>query len=190
MKKKNVNEILDKDGNIMTTTSMGPENNPNNITKSTKITDYNIIVGRQQFDQDFLGRFGFHFYEGKDSNEKNLLDILAEVEFEQYKRFLNFFVDNFSKENLKRWKEVANKKFEELSKEESKSDYYNASKVVSALKDYVKSKKEETISEEILNTKSDNDVVKKSPNELKKEEDKEIVSKKKKEEKVLNDSKK
>lgn len=186
--KKVVNEILDNDGNIMGRTSMGPENNRNNVTRSTKMTDYNIIVGRQQFDQDFLGRFGFHFYEGKESDEKNLIDILAEIEFEQYKRFFEFFVDNFSKENLKIWKKIADKKFEELSKEESKSDYYNASEVISALKKYVKSKEEKTLEEEIITKKSNNDVVNKSSDDVNKK-DKDIVSKKEKEDKILKDSK-
>lgn len=188
---KNLNEILDKDGNIMTTTSMGPENNPNNITKSTKMTDYNVIVGRQQFDQDFLGRFGFHFYEEKTTDSKNLMDILAEVEFEQYKRFLDFFTKNFSKENLKIWKNLADKKFEELSKEEKKSDYFNATKVIEALKNYVKSKKEETITEEMLTNKSDHEFVDKFFDSIESKEDKDLILKKVKErvDKILKDSK-
>jgi hypothetical protein len=189
--KKHINEVLDDDGNLMTRTSMGPENNRNNITKSTKTTDYNIMVGRQVFDDDFLGRFGFHFYESKDSDDKKLIDILAELEFEQYKRFLDFFIKNFSKENLKIWKSVADKKFEELTKEESKSDYYNAAKVVSALKEYVKSKEETTLEEEILAKKTNNDVVNKSSNSIEKKDDKELASKKVKDktDKILKDNK-
>jgi hypothetical protein len=186
--KKIINEILDDEGNLMSTTSMGPENNRNNITKSTKTTDYNIAVSRQT--QMDLGRMGFTFFEGKNSDEKKLIDILAEVEFEQYKRFLDYFIENFSKENLKTWKKVASKKFEELSKEESKTDYENASKVISALKEYVKSKEEKTLEEEILSKKSNNDVVTKSSTSIKKEEDKEIITKKEKEDKILKDSKK
>jgi hypothetical protein len=187
--KKIVNEVLDDDGNLITRNSMGPENNRNNITKSTKITDYNIIVGRQELDDNILGRMGFTFREAKDSDEKKLIDILAEVEFEQYKRFLDFFVKNFSKENLKIWKSVADKKFEELTKEESKSDYANASKVISALKDYVKSKDENKLEEEIISKKSNNDVVNKSSNNITKKEDKDILTKKEKEDKILKDSK-
>ena len=134
--KKVVNEILDNDGNIMGKTSMGPENNRNNVTKSTKISDYNRMVNTQR--NIDLGRMGFNFFEGKNSDEKKL--IARTNEFEQYKRFLNYFIDNFSKENLKTWKKIADKKFEELSKEESKTDYENATKVISALKKYVKSK--------------------------------------------------
>jgi hypothetical protein len=185
--KKIVNEVLDDDGNLITRNSMGPENNRNNITKSTKTTDYNTIVKRQS--NIDLGRMGFTFFEAKDSDEKKLIDILAEVEFEQYKRFLDFFVKNFSKENLKIWKSVADKKFEELTKEESKSDYANASKVISALKDYVKSKDENKLEEEIISKKSNNDVVNKSSNNITKKEDKDILTKKEKEDKILKDSK-
>jgi len=185
-----VKEVLDSEGNLMKKTSMGPENSPNNITKSTRMTDYNIAVGRQKFDDDFLGRFGFHFYESE-NNEKNLVDVLAEVEFEQYKRFLDFFVSEFSKENLKIWKNLAKKDFDELTKEEKKSDYYNAEKVIDALKKYIKSKKEETITEEVLTDKSDNDIVDKFIDSIKKSDDKEILFKRAKQkiDKILKDSK-
>jgi hypothetical protein len=192
-KKKNINEVLDDDGNLITSTSMGPENNRNNITKSTKMTDYNIIVGRQQFDDDFLGRFGFHFYEGKKTKETTLIDLLAELEFEQYKRFLEFFTENFSKENLKIWKDVANKDFKDLTDEESKSDYSNALKVVSVLKKYVKDKKnDETITEDILNNKqkNDNDIVDKFFKTIKKDDKDILKTIKKKVDNLLNDSKK
>lgn len=192
-KKKNLNEVLDDDGNLITNTSMGPENNKNNITKSTKMTDYNIVVGRQKFGHDFLGRFGFHFYEGKDSKETKLIDLLAEVEFEQYKAFLEFFTENFSKENLKIWKDVANKDFKDLTDEESKSDYSNALKVISVLKKYVKDKKnDETITEDIINDKpnDDNDIVDKFFKTIKKD-DKDILKNiKKRVDNLLNDSKK
>lgn len=189
--KKDINEVLDTDGNLLSRTSMGPENNKNNVTKSTKTTDYNIAVARQQFDQDFLGRFGFHFYENEHSDENKLIDSLAKLEFEQYKRFLNFFIKNFSKENLKIWKDVASKDFEHLSKEEKKSDYYNATKVVKALKDFVTTKKDTTLTEEILASKSDNDMVDKFFDSIEKKEDKEILLKKIKEkvDKLLKDSK-
>jgi hypothetical protein len=187
--KKAINEILDDDGNIISRTSMGPENNRNNITKSTKTTDYNTVVKRQT-NLD-LGRMGFTYFESKNSDEKRLIDTLAELEFEQYKRFLDFFVKNFSKENLKTWKKIADKKFEELTKEESKSDYDNAAKVISALKDYVKSKDDKKLEEEILSKKLNNDVVNKSSNNIKKKEDKDILTKKKKDntDKILKDNK-
>ena len=185
--KKAINEILDDDGNLISRNSMGPENNRNNITRSTKTTDYNTAIKRQT-NLD-LGRMGFTYFESKNSDEKKLIDILAEVEFEQYKRFLDFFVKNFSKENLKIWKYVADKKFEELTKEESESDYHNAFEVVFALKDYVKSKDDKKLEEEILSKKSNNDVVNKSSNNIKKKEDKDILTKKQKEDKILKDSK-
>lgn len=160
--KKKINEVLDNDGNIMGKTSLGPENNKNNQTQSNKITDYNTMVGRQKFDTNFLGRFGFHFYENKKSDEKSILDKLAELEFEQYKNFLSFFVNNFSKSNLKKWVELSKKDFDSLDDEDKKSDYYNALKVIQLLKDNFKNKKDkETINEfnDIVEKEDDNDIL-------------------------------
>lgn len=158
-KDKNIQEVLDADGNLMGKNSLGPENNRNNITASSKITDYNINVGRQQFDDDFLGRFGFHFYESNNTDEDSLLNKLAELEFEQYKNWVQYFVDNFSKENLKKWIKIANTDFDKLSNEDKKTDYYNAKKVISLLKKHIKDKKnKETITED-NNTKVDNDIL-------------------------------
>lgn len=189
---KIVKEVLDNDGNLMGKTSMGPDNHRNNISKSTKMTDYNIIVGRQKFTNNFLGRFGFHFYEGKETEESKLIDLLAELEFEQYKRFLEFFTEKFSKENLKIWKDVASKDFKDLTDEESKSDYNNALKVVSTLKKYIKDKKgEETITEDIVNDKSkdDNDLVNKFFKSIKKDDKDILTNIKEKVDKLLNDCK-
>lgn len=185
---KQLKEVLDNDGNLMTNTSMGPENNRNNITKSTKITDYNIGVGRQKYGNSMFSFFGYPMGEGKEIKESKLLDILAEVEFGKYKRFLEFFVENFSKENLKKWKDVANKDFKDLTDEEKESDYYNALEVVSTLKKYVKDKKgEETITEDIVSDKSNNDIVNKLFKSIKKD-DKDILTKIKKEaDNMLND---
>ncbi len=160
--KNNINEVLDDSGNIMGKTSLGPENHRNNITSSNQITDYNVMVGRQKFDTNFLGRFGFHFYESKNSDEKGLLDKLAELEFEQYKNWVNYFVENFSKENLKKWVEMSKKDFDELSDEDKKTDYNNALKVVDLLKKHTKDKKEkETITEvkDIVEKEDNNDIV-------------------------------
>jgi hypothetical protein len=146
--KKKINEVLDDSGNIMGKTSMGPENNRNNITTSNQITDYNIMVGRQKFDSNFLGRFGFHFYESKDRENKNIIDKLAELEFEQYKNWVEYFVENFSKENLKKWVDLSKKDFDELSDEDKKTDYNNALKVIDVLKKHSKDKKDkETLTE-------------------------------------------
>lgn len=189
---KIVKEVLDNDGNLMGKTSMGPDNNRNNVTKSTKITDYNIVVGRQKFGDDFLGRFGFHFYEGKETEESKLIDLLAELEFEQYKRFLEFFTENFSKENLKIWKDVASKDFKDLTDEESKSDYNNALKVVATLKKYIKDKKgEETITEDVVGNKSkkDNDLVDNFFKSIKKDDKDILTNIKEKVDKLLNDCK-
>lgn len=169
-KKHNINEVLDDSGKIISKGSLGPENHRNNITNSNQITDYNIMVGRQRFDDDFLGRFGFHFYESKNNNEKTIVDKLAELEFEQYKNWVEYFVENFSKKNLKKWVDLSKKDFDELSDEDKKSDYYNALKVIDLLKKHTKSKKDkETITEvnDIVEKDEDKDLLPKLNNLMK-----------------------
>jgi hypothetical protein len=160
--KKKINEVLDDSGNIMGKTSMGPENNRNNQTVSNQITDYNIMVGRQKFDTNFLGRFGFHFYEGKNQDQKGIVDKLAELEFEQYKNWVEYFVENFSKDNLKKWVKLSKKDFDELSDEDKKTDYNNALKVIDVLKKYSKEKKDkETLTEvkDFVEKEDDKDIL-------------------------------
>jgi predicted MPP superfamily phosphohydrolase len=165
--KDNISEILDNDGNLMKKTSLGPENHRNNKTVSNQMTDYNINVGRQKFDSNFLGRFGFHFYEADNKGEEKLIDKLAKLEFEQYKNWVEYFVENFSKENLKKWVKTANTDFDKLSDEDKKSDYYNAVKVVEVLKKHVDdTKNKETITEveEIVNKSDSKDILPKVEN--------------------------
>jgi hypothetical protein len=160
--RKRIDEVLDDSGNIMDKTSLGPENHRNNITVSNQITDYNIMVGRQKFDTNFLGRFGFHFYESKNTDEKGIIDKLAELEFEQYKNWVDYFVENFSKDNLKKWVNLSKKNFDELSDEDKKTDYNNALKVIDVLKKHNKDKKEkETITEvkDIVEKDTDKDIL-------------------------------
>ena len=64
MKKQKIEELLDSDGNLIgaddyPTTGADREGDANNTT------DYNARVHGQNFKNDFLGRFGFYFYENE-----------------------------------------------------------------------------------------------------------------------------
>ena len=65
MKKWEINEIIDGDDNIMGDKTE-PESSPNKETQANKTTDYNAKVHGQNFKNDFLGRFGFYFYESEE----------------------------------------------------------------------------------------------------------------------------
>ena len=62
MKKQKIEELLDSDGNLIGANGY-PDNGPNRETDANNTTDYNARVHGQNFKNDFLGRFGFYFYE-------------------------------------------------------------------------------------------------------------------------------
>lgn len=60
--KKNIQEIIDSSSNLIGTND-APVAGSNKETEASKTTDYNASVHGQNFKNDFLGRFGFYFYE-------------------------------------------------------------------------------------------------------------------------------
>lgn len=73
--KGKIQEIIDGDGNIMGSDDK-PEMSPNIETQASKTTDYNAKVHGQNFKNDFLGRFGFYFYE---SDEKMQPEVVVDL---------------------------------------------------------------------------------------------------------------
>jgi hypothetical protein len=67
MKKKDINELVDGNNALI-----GNENrsdvNAYTETESNRTTDYNVMVHGQNYGSDFLGRFGFYFYESDDDS--------------------------------------------------------------------------------------------------------------------------
>lgn len=63
MKKKKISELVDKNNALIGDDDRN-EYNASKETESKKTTDYNAMVHGQNFGHDFLGRFGFYFYEG------------------------------------------------------------------------------------------------------------------------------
>lgn len=63
MKKKELLEIIDKNFNIIDNDE--PEYSPNKESEAIGTTDHNRTIHSQNFTNDFYGRFGYFFYEGK-----------------------------------------------------------------------------------------------------------------------------
>ena len=62
--KNKIQEIIDDNDNLIGSNS-APSVSPNKETEASKTTDYNAKVHGQNFKNDFLGRFGFYFYEAE-----------------------------------------------------------------------------------------------------------------------------
>jgi len=76
--KGKIQEIIDSDGNIMGSTD-APEVSPNLETQASKTTDYNAKVHGQNYKNDFLGRFGFYFYESEGSDKPPVVEALEDI---------------------------------------------------------------------------------------------------------------
>lgn len=136
MKKKEIYEILDGDGNLIGKDDQ-PENNPNEIG-AMGTTDHNATISHQNFSHDFLGRFGFSMYnEGEgDDNTSSTDDVLNKIAQEAYTYFEGEN-DNFTP-------------YVELS-QEIKNKYLGfASKIISILNEKPTKSIEPTLSESEL----------------------------------------
>jgi hypothetical protein len=100
MKKREIMEILDSDGNLIGSDDK-PANNPNEIA-ADGTTDHNAAIGHQHFAHDFLGRFGFYMYnEGEgDDNSSSTDDLLSDVAKAAYDYFVNISGEDTSFEML------------------------------------------------------------------------------------------
>lgn len=78
MKKKDIQEIIDSDNNVIGANDT-PESGPEKESEASKTTDYNARVHGQNFKNDFLGRFGFYFYESEGSNMPPVIKSLTEA---------------------------------------------------------------------------------------------------------------
>lgn len=162
MKKREIEEVLDSDGNLIGQDDK-PSNNPNEIG-ADGTTDHNAAIGHQHFAHDFLGRFGFYMYnEGEgDDNTLSTDDLINDIAREAYV-FFDGDNDNFTA-------------FDQLSQEVQNKYYDFANKVIGIL--HGKSEKEQlepTLSESELSkmiedviTKRDDDksIVKRGDNDL------------------------
>lgn len=99
MKKKEINELIDKNNALIGTKDKN-EYIEDVETQSNRITDYNSIVHGQNFGHDFLGRFGFYFYEndGDNVNVKEIdkfIRILKTLKDDMFLFFKENNINNF-----------------------------------------------------------------------------------------------
>jgi hypothetical protein len=75
--KQDILEIIDDTNNLMGDKDTPPTGS-NKETEAGRTTDYNAKVHGQNFKNDFLGRFGFYFYESEGAEKP---EIVEELEF-------------------------------------------------------------------------------------------------------------
>lgn len=159
MKKKDIYEVLDSDGNLIGNDDK-PANNPNEIG-ADGTTDKNAAIGHQHFSHDFLGRFGFNMYNEGD-NTSSTDDLMSEIAKASY----DYFVDSADQ----------SAPFETLSSD-IQNHYYKFAQIIISLLNNKSEKKElePTLSESEINkmiedviTKRDDDksIVKKGDNDI------------------------
>ena len=76
--KGKIQEIIDGDGNMIGQDDT-PEMSPNIETQASKTTDYNVKAHGQNFKNDFLGRFGFYFYESEGNDKTPIIEAIESV---------------------------------------------------------------------------------------------------------------
>jgi ribosomal protein L17 len=158
MKKGKLLEILDGDNNIIGTDDK-PQVSPNNDTEAQGTTDHNAKMGHQDFNNDYLGKFGYYFFENEGSDT-----LKTKIAKEAY----NFF-DSDS--------ELTHEPFEQFP-EEKKSHYLAFAEKVIAL---FEQKAEKTLSEVELRKIAEDVIAKRKDRSFaKKKDDNDIVDKSKK----------
>lgn len=184
MKKGKIQEMLDSDNNLIGNDDM-PQNNPNQI-KADGTTDHNAAIGHQHYTNDFLGRFGFYFYENDGDQSNSILVEIAKLKYEAFQECIKALGKDPKK--YATYRKMVEKPFEELSEEESRPDYDFASKVMGVIKnnskEYDGSDEERTLDEsemkkiieDIIAKKKDSMSFKKSDNDILSDKTKQIKS--------------
>jgi hypothetical protein len=78
MKKQKIEELIDSDGNLIGDDDY-PETGSNKEGDANNTTDYNARVHGQNFKNDFLGRFGFYFYESVGEKKPAIVEAIESV---------------------------------------------------------------------------------------------------------------
>jgi len=163
IKKKQIEEILDKDGNIIGNNSI-PKVDVNMDTDAHGTTDQNAGMHAQNFKNDFLGRFGFYYYENSEQETPEVVDEIAKIAYKKFGKVLNHYKNDYRKLRAD---------LDKFNSDDSKpedSDYEFAYEIMSAIKPHMekafdsenKKLDEDEIKEDILtNEKVDKSVVEK-----------------------------
>ena len=166
MKKQKIEELLDSDGNLIGSDGY-PETGANRETNAKNTTDYNARIHGQNFKNDFLGRFGFYFYESEGDN-KNVEDTLAKIMYEKYKETLKHYHENPEKIHTD-FELHQSCDFDSQPEDSREHDYEWAGDILKALEPHMKKNLNESkVVEEKLVDKKDNTIKdKKDDKELK-----------------------
>jgi hypothetical protein len=92
MRKKDINEIIDGDDNLIGTETT-PPTGANKETMANNTTDYNAKVHGQNFKNDFLGRFGFFGFESEE-DIKDVEEKIAKMMYGKYLQSLDYYHSN------------------------------------------------------------------------------------------------
>lgn len=140
MKKSKIEEIIDNNGNLIGSDDT-PKNGSDLETRANNTTDYNAQVHGQNFKNDFLGRFGFYFYESEEDVSK-LKDDLARLMYEKFIETMTYYHEN--PEMLKKdFESHKNSDFSSQSKEKKDHDYKWAEKIFDIIEPHLKKKLDE-----------------------------------------------
>jgi len=162
MKKRDIYEVLDSDGNLIGSDDK-PVNDPSKIS-ADGTTDHNAAIGHQHFAHDFLGRFGFYMYnegEGGDdaSSTDDLLNDIARTAYNHFNQDSENFepFESTTDEVQTRYNLLAQKIIGLLSaKQEKKVDpTLSESELSKMIEDVITTKTDKSISPK----KSDNDIL-------------------------------
>lgn len=89
MRKKDINEIIDGDDNLIGNSGTPPTGS-NKETEANGTTDQNAVMHGQNFKNDFLGRFGFWYYESEEE-VSSLKEKIAKMMYGKYLQTLDYY---------------------------------------------------------------------------------------------------
>lgn len=158
LKKAEINEIIDDDDNIIGKNNT-PEISADLETRANRTTDANVRARGQNYKNDFLGRFGFYFYES-DADNTNVENMLAKIMYEKYKETLNHYHENPDKLE-KDWELHQSVDFDSQPEGSKEHDYEWASDILKALSPHLKKDLNENavVEDKLKDKKSDKSIV-------------------------------
>lgn len=163
--KKRLKEIIDDEGNLIGTEDL-PQTGSNKETEAGHTTDYNARVHGQNFKNDFLGRFGFYFYES-DGENKKVEDTLAKIMYEKYKETLKHYHENPEKIHSD-YELHQSVDFDSQPEGSREHDYEWAADILKVIEPHMKKDINEAkvVEDKLTDKKSDNDIVKKDKKDI------------------------
>jgi len=164
-KKHDIEEVIDSNNNLVGTDDE-PSTGANKETEAGGTTDKNARIAHQNYKNDFLGRFGFYFYESEEDN-KNVEDNLARKLYEKYLEVLNHYHEN-PDDLEKDWKLHQRVDFETQPEGSREHDYEWASDILKMLEPHMKKDINEAnvVEDKLTTKKKSNDIVKKEKKDL------------------------